>query len=152
MNDRPAPFWWPSERGFVTMGLFGFAVLLIALAAENPRLWNVKLYELILQAVVLTGLLNLVGGFHFAANKEEREAVAKRADNTAKAFEAIAATAATASVAVADTPTPVVVTNSPAEPVPVDDSAKSDAAGPAEPDSGLGPDIDAGELPPEQKL
>jgi cytoskeletal protein RodZ len=78
-----------SERQWVTAGLFGLTVAMLAMTLRNPGLWDVKLFEVILQAVVLTGLLNMVVAFHFAANKQDEQ----RAQNTAKAFEAITATA-----------------------------------------------------------
>lgn len=78
-----------NERQGVTTGLFAFAVLMLFMAREDPRLWDVKLFEVIFQAVVLTGLLNMVAAFHFSSNKGSETATA----NTGKAFEAITATA-----------------------------------------------------------
>lgn len=78
-----------SERQAVTAGLFALAILMLAMAWFQPGLWDVKLFEVILQAVVLTGLLNMVAAFHFAANKQNEVAT----ENTGKAFEAVTATA-----------------------------------------------------------
>lgn len=78
-----------NERQAVTGGMFVLTVLLLAMAWHDPALWNVKLFEVILQAVVLTGLLNMVGAFHFAANKGGETA----RQNTSLAFKAITATA-----------------------------------------------------------
>lgn len=78
-----------NERQSVTLGLFALAVMLLLMARENPKLWDVKLFELILQAIILTGLLNLVGAFHFSSNKGSETA----RENTGKAFEAITAAA-----------------------------------------------------------
>jgi len=80
---------WPSERQWVTAGLFGFAGVLLQMAFVQPTLWDIKLFEIIIQAVILTGLLNMVTAFHFSANKGDE----KRSENTAKAFDAITATA-----------------------------------------------------------
>lgn len=77
------------ERQWVTIGLFAFATLLLAMAWNNPALWEVKLFEVIAQAVVLTGMLNMVLAFHFASNKGSETA----RENTGKAFEAITAAA-----------------------------------------------------------
>lgn len=94
---------WPNERQWVTAGTFALAVLMLLMARENPELWSVKLFEVVFQAVVLTGLLNMILAFHFAANKGEREANVLRAENTGKALDAIRATA---SAAGAPDPTP----------------------------------------------
>jgi hypothetical protein len=71
-----------NERQFVTIGLF-------AMARENPALWDVEVFKVIIQAVVLTGLLNMVGAFHFASNKGSEVA----RENTGKAMSAIEAVA-----------------------------------------------------------
>ena len=76
-----------NERQGVTLGLFAFAVGMLWMAWDNPKLWDVKLFEVILQAVVLTGLLNMVAAFHFASNKGSETA----RENTGKAFDAITA-------------------------------------------------------------
>lgn len=78
-----------TERQAVTAGLFGLTLLMLGMAWMQPGLWDVKLFEVILQAVVLTGLLNMVVAFHFAANKQSEKA----AENTGDAFRAITATA-----------------------------------------------------------
>lgn len=79
----------PSERQWVTIGLFTLIVLLLMMARADPHLWDVEVFKVIAQAVVLTGFLNMVLAFHFAANKSDET----KTDNTAKAFEAITATA-----------------------------------------------------------
>ncbi len=79
----------PGERGWVTLGIFAFAAAMLMMARENPKLWDVKLFEIILQAVVLTGLLNMVAAFHFGSNKGSETA----RENTGKAFSAIEAAA-----------------------------------------------------------
>ena len=131
MNERP--YWWPSERGWVTIAVFAFALMLLAMGWFEPSLWEVEVFKVITQAVILTGILNMIVAFHFAANKDERDNAAIRAENTGKAFEAIKA----AATATAETPQPVEVVNPPSQPVPV---AASDDA------------LDAGELPESDKL
>lgn len=79
-----------NERQAFTAGLFAMSVGMIGMAYFQPALWEVKLFEVILQALVITGLLNMAGAFHFAAN----QATQKATDNTGEAFRAIQAAAA----------------------------------------------------------
>lgn len=79
----------PTERQGVTIGMFALTLVMLGMVREDPKLWDVKLFEVVFQAVVLTGLLNMILAFHFAANKADEA----KADNTGKAFEAITATA-----------------------------------------------------------
>lgn len=78
---------WPTERQWVTVALVVTLWIMLQMAVDNTNLWDVKLFEIILQGVVLTGLLNMVLAFHFAANKGDEQKTA----NTAKAFDALAA-------------------------------------------------------------
>lgn len=78
-----------NERQYFTVGLFALSVLLIGMAYFQPSLWDVKLFEVILQALVITGLLNMAGAFHFAANQQAQQAT----ENTGKAFDAMKAAA-----------------------------------------------------------
>lgn len=78
-----------NERQAFTVGLFAVLCLLLAMAWDDPGLWEQKLFEVLLQGVALTGLLNMAGAFHFTANKQSEQASA----NTGKAFEAITAAA-----------------------------------------------------------
>lgn len=94
MLDRMPP--WPDERQWVTIALFSISGGMLLMAREDSSLWNVKLFEVVLQALVLTGVLNMVTAFHFAANKGEREANVRRAENVGKAFDAISAAATAA--------------------------------------------------------
>jgi hypothetical protein len=80
---------WPSERAWVTIGLVALIWGLLQMSADNPDLWQVELFKTLLTASVVTGALNMVLAFHFTANKSDE----KKTDNTAKAFEAITATA-----------------------------------------------------------
>lgn len=82
---------WPrlTERQGYTIGMFALVTVMLLMAHNTPPLWDVKLFEVILQALVLTGLLNLAGAFHFAANKQGETAT----ENTGKMADAIRATA-----------------------------------------------------------
>ncbi|QNA85133.1 hypothetical protein G4G27_14865 [Sphingomonas sp. So64.6b] len=80
---------WPSERQWVTIGAFALAALLLGMAMHEPALWEVEVFKVIIQAVTLTGLLNMIFAFHFAANKGDED----KTRNTAAAFAAITATA-----------------------------------------------------------
>ena len=80
---------WPSEREWVTIAMFALDLLLLAMAYSNPGLWGVEVFKVIIQAVTLTGLLNMILAFHFTSNKIDE----MKSDNTGKAFEAITATA-----------------------------------------------------------
>lgn len=77
------------ERQWVTIGLFAFATLLLSMAWANTGLWREEVFKVILQAVVLTGMLNMVLAFHFASNKGSETS----RENTGAAFRAIEATA-----------------------------------------------------------
>jgi len=82
---------WPAigERQWVTIGIFALTGALLLMALANPALWTVEVFKVIIQAVVLTGLLNMVLAFHFSSNKGSETA----RENTGKAFDAITAAA-----------------------------------------------------------
>jgi hypothetical protein len=82
----------PPERGVVTFAVFALAVGMLFMAREDPKLWDIELFKIILQAVIISGILNMVLAFHFTANKADEA----KTENTAKAFEAIGAVAANA--------------------------------------------------------
>lgn len=97
-EDRPG-FRWPlqiritikplNERQAVTFAIFALAGGMFLMARENPELWDIELFKIILQAVVISGIIGSIIAFHFAANKGDEA----KSENTAKAFEAIRATA-----------------------------------------------------------
>ena len=91
---------WPSERQFVTGMLFALAWGLLQMAVTNGTLWNVELFKIILQAVIIGAIIGSVVAFHFAANKHER-----------------------------DEPVPARIVNDERSPVPVEDAAPAPAAG-----------------------
>jgi uncharacterized membrane protein YedE/YeeE len=76
-----------SERQWVTAGMFALATVMLAMALFLPDLWEVQLFGVLLQAVIISGIIGLVAGFHFAANLNDE----RRADNTGNAFDAIKA-------------------------------------------------------------
>lgn len=85
-----------TERQGVTLGVFALAVGMLMMARETPGLWDQKLFEILVQGVILTGLLSMVLGFHFSANKNDEARVEvdhARAISTAKQAEAMRAVA-----------------------------------------------------------
>lgn len=82
------------ERHFVTLAIISIIVGMLMMARETPELWDVELFKTLLTAFALTGFLNMVVSFHFSANKGDET----KSQNTAKAFDAITATAAAATV------------------------------------------------------
>jgi hypothetical protein len=80
----------PNERQGVTIAIFALALGLLLMARENPQLWDVKLFEIIVQATFISGIFGSIVALHFAANKSDQT----KAENTGKAFDAITATAA----------------------------------------------------------
>jgi hypothetical protein len=82
-----------SERQAVTAAIFMLAAGMFLMARENPKLWDIELFKIILQAVIISGIIGSILAFHFSANKGDET----KTENTAKAFEAITATATAAS-------------------------------------------------------
>lgn len=78
------------ERQAVTLGIWLLASGLLLMAREDPKVWDIELFKIILQAVIISGIIGSIVAFHFAANKGDET----KSENTAKAFDAIAATAA----------------------------------------------------------
>jgi hypothetical protein len=76
---------WPRERTFVTVLLYGLIIGLLQMAADNPGLWKEEVFKVILQALALTGFLNMLMAFHFSANKSDEV----KANNTTLALQAI---------------------------------------------------------------
>lgn len=78
-----------AERHWVTLGVFILTAVLLSMAYDDPKLWDVEVYKVIIQAVVLTGLLNMVLAFHFTSNKGSEVA----RENTGKLADAFKAAA-----------------------------------------------------------
>lgn len=75
------------ERHFVTLAIFALAVAMLLMARENPGLWDIELFKIILQAVIISGIIGSIIAFHFSANKgdETRTNAAATAVETVKA-------------------------------------------------------------------
>jgi hypothetical protein len=80
---------WPNERGWVIILLAWLIAGLLSMAKQNPELWQVELFKTLLTATVITGALNMILAFFFAANKNDET----KSENTRAAFDAITATA-----------------------------------------------------------
>jgi len=78
---------WPTERQWVMLLTYGMGVMMLVMAYHNPLLWTVELFKTLITVVVVTGFVNQILAYHYAANKDDAEKTA----NTGKAFEAIAA-------------------------------------------------------------
>lgn len=97
------------ERQWVTIATFALCCLLLGMAWANPALWEVEVFKVIIQAVVLTGILNMVLAFHFSSNKGSEAA----RENTGKAFDAIVAVSANSPAPI----DPTIPTGKPNDPV-----------------------------------
>lgn len=87
--DRRAKRGRSSERQWITVGIFTLIGIMLAMARENPALWNNETFKDLLKIITTTGLLNMILAFHFAANKGDEQ----KTENTRAAFEAIRASA-----------------------------------------------------------
>lgn len=70
---------------------------MLQMAVNDPGLWNVKLFEVVFQAIALTGILNMVVAFFYAANKSDET----KAGNTGKMADAMRASAEATTAALA---------------------------------------------------
>jgi hypothetical protein len=89
---------WPSERQMVMFLTYALGMTMLIMARGDPKLWTVELYKTLITVVIVTGFVNMILSFHFAANKADED----KTNNTAAAFSAIEATARAAG---ADVPT-----------------------------------------------
>ncbi len=80
---------WPSERQVVMGTTFAMGFMMIIMGKQDPALWNVELFKTLITVVIVTGCVNMILAFHFAANKGDED----KTTNTGKAFDAITATA-----------------------------------------------------------
>jgi hypothetical protein len=62
---------WPGERQWVTIGIFALAHSMLQMAVANGDLWNVELFKILLQGLIMGALISSVIAFHFAANKHD---------------------------------------------------------------------------------
>ena len=63
---------WPNERQWVTAMIFATAWTLLRMAVVNGTLWNVELFKIILQAVMISAIIGSVIAFHFSANNRSQ--------------------------------------------------------------------------------
>ncbi len=87
---------WPSEKQLVMLTTFAMGFMMIIMARNDPALWNVELFKTLTTVIIVTGCVNMILSFYFTANKSDEkraEVDQTRAETTAKAFEAITATA-----------------------------------------------------------
>lgn len=80
---------WPTERAWVTIAIYAMAMTMLVMGWVDRSLWDVELFKVLIQAVIISGLINMVLAFHFAANKSDET----KAENTGAAFRAIEAAA-----------------------------------------------------------
>jgi hypothetical protein len=80
---------WPTEKQLVMLTTFAMGFMMLIMAQNNMALWNIELFKTLITVVIVTGCVNMVLAFYFTANKSDET----RSANTAKAFEAITATA-----------------------------------------------------------
>lgn len=78
-----------TERQWITAATFALAFFMFAMAINDPTLWRIDLFKVLLQGVVMGGLVNMVLGYFYTANSGD----AAKTDNTGKAFDAISAVA-----------------------------------------------------------
>lgn len=78
---------WPQlkERQLVSMGVFALVVMMLWMAKADKTLWDIELFKLLLTTFSVTGLVNMVLGFHYSATKNQETAT----ENTGKAFDAV---------------------------------------------------------------
>lgn len=62
---------WPNERQWVTVMIFATAWTLLRMAVTNGTLWDVELFKIILQAVMISAIIGSIIAFHFSANNHQ---------------------------------------------------------------------------------
>lgn len=76
---------WPTEKQLVMLTTFGMGAAMLAMAGNDPTLWDVELFKTLITVVIVTGCINMILAFYFTANKSDE----KRIENTGAAFRAI---------------------------------------------------------------
>jgi hypothetical protein len=76
---------WPSERQVITYMNVALIWIMLRMARENGTLWDIELFKVILQALALTGFLNMAMAFFFAANRSDEQ----RSANTTKLVDTV---------------------------------------------------------------
>ena len=64
---------WPNERQIVTLLIFVTAWTLLRMAVVNGTLWDVELFKIILQAVIISAIIGSIVAYHFAATNRQHE-------------------------------------------------------------------------------
>ena len=82
-----------NERQVVTGSTFFLGVMMLVMAFIQPSLWTIELFKVILQAVIVSGFIQTILAFHFAANKTDEA----KTENSSKAFETMKSQAETIS-------------------------------------------------------
>lgn len=89
---------WPTEKQLVMLTTYALGFAMLGMAWMHPALWSVELFKTLITVVIVTGCVNMVLAYYFTANKsdEARSVMDQtKAENTAKAFEAIRAISST---------------------------------------------------------
>lgn len=79
----------PSERHWVTFGVFFLIFVMLIMAVNDPRLWDKETFKDVFKALTFTGLVGMIMAFHFTANSADEE----KTKNTGRALDAIKAAA-----------------------------------------------------------
>lgn len=128
------PFWWPDARGWLSIAMFMLTIGILLMLKYDATLAKDEFFKVLASAIVVTGLLNNVTGYYFTSSKTNSDL----RDQVGKALDV-----AKEATAVSETPQPVEVVNTPADPVPtepVTDSVTPDpifAKADPDPDAGL---------------
>ena len=80
---------WPTERQWAVLMTWGLATGMLIMTIDRPQLWREELFKTLITVIIITGFVNLILGFHFAANKTDED----KTKNTGRALEAITAVA-----------------------------------------------------------
>lgn len=62
------------SRGWFSIGLFALSAAIFAMLAWAPTLKDNQLFATLAQAIIITGLINMAGGFNFGASKPNEKA------------------------------------------------------------------------------
>lgn len=108
-NEKP--YWWPDARGWISIAMFVLTLTILLMLKFDMSLAKDEFFKVLASAIVVTGLLNNVTGYYFTSSKSSGEL----RDQVGKALD-VAKEATTQS----ETPQPVEVVNTPADPVPTE--------------------------------
>lgn len=104
-----------TERRWIIVWIVAMWFTLTVMANRQPSLWDQDAFVTVYQAITITGVLNMILAFYFAANQNQSAAT----ENTGKAFEAITESARARQNRPDNAePMDVTVVNAPDDPVP----------------------------------